>query len=799
MRRLGALRSAGRRGGPPDGAIAIGRPYLTKERDYPASIPQPPSVVAIELVTHEAAARSCACTTPCIDTHSERALFQVETYGKPTVPLRLALTRRRLSRARRTPGLGLQGRGDHQRRVPAPRRDVVRPGLRDQRGTAPRRDLRHHRGRARPGHRDASTASPSAPTRGWPSTRPSARRSPSRLPTIVSPHGRSSGRRSSAWLLWPLAVLFVLGVPAAVLVGYGRGAGDDEADASAAESARRAGAWRAAAAPSRATTPTRRRCAARRACRRARAAASRRPRAAPASTRCSASMSARAAPRSGQRLARALELGAEGRVGHAAEHDVAGGLGQRPRGRRARWCRAPSRARGRAPLAMRTSSRSPQRRVGGLLVVEHGRRQPGVLAAQLDVSEVGGERRAQLLGHVLVEVVRVAGRDRRRGWARRWRARRRARAPARARRSRRPGASTCSMTSKQTTSVEAPVLEGQRVHVADDGTRRSSGAAARAPPRRPWRERSMPDDLGGARAGEQRAAVADAAAGVEHRAPRDELGWPTRSGRGARPRSARRRRSRERSARRLRRSGRRGRRPRPDRIGRGPRHGTASPYPARADDLRLRADLRLRLLRERARRRGRQARRDRSGRVLDVGCGAGGVGRSLRAAGAERIVGIEIHAPSAERARADPRRGPRRRRRAGARRRARCRARSTPSCSTTCSSTSSTRPRCSRRSCALAAPGRPRARLGPQRAPLVAACATSSCAARSATPTGGTATARTCAGSRAATSRRCSPATGWPVVASSPALMGREATLDRLTRGRAREFLALQWHVLARR
>ena len=42
-------------------------------------------------------------------------------------------------------------------------------------------------------------------------------------------------------------------------------------------------------------------------------------------------------------------------------------------------------------------------------------------------------------------------------------------------------------------------------------------------------------------------------------------------------------------------------------------------------------------------------------------------------------------------------------------------------------------------------------------------------------------------------------ATGWPVVESSPALMGREATLDRLTGGALREFLALQWHVLARR
>lgn len=39
------------------------------------------------------------------------------------------------------------------------------------------------------------------------------------------------------------------------------------------------------------------------------------------------------------------------------------------------------------------------------------------------------------------------------------------------------------------------------------------------------------------------------------------------------------------------------------------------------------------------------------GHVLDVGCGAGGVGRSLRAAGAQRVTGIEIHAAAAERAR----------------------------------------------------------------------------------------------------------------------------------------------------
>jgi 2-polyprenyl-3-methyl-5-hydroxy-6-metoxy-1,4-benzoquinol methylase len=40
------------------------------------------------------------------------------------------------------------------------------------------------------------------------------------------------------------------------------------------------------------------------------------------------------------------------------------------------------------------------------------------------------------------------------------------------------------------------------------------------------------------------------------------------------------------------------------------------------------------------------------GRVLDVGCAEGGAAAPLREAGAERLVGVEIHAPSAERARA---------------------------------------------------------------------------------------------------------------------------------------------------
>ena len=41
------------------------------------------------------------------------------------------------------------------------------------------------------------------------------------------------------------------------------------------------------------------------------------------------------------------------------------------------------------------------------------------------------------------------------------------------------------------------------------------------------------------------------------------------------------------------------------------------------------------------------------GRVLDVGCGAGGTGLALRAAGAERLVGVELDPGAAELARAE--------------------------------------------------------------------------------------------------------------------------------------------------
>jgi 2-polyprenyl-3-methyl-5-hydroxy-6-metoxy-1,4-benzoquinol methylase len=185
------------------------------------------------------------------------------------------------------------------------------------------------------------------------------------------------------------------------------------------------------------------------------------------------------------------------------------------------------------------------------------------------------------------------------------------------------------------------------------------------------------------------------------------------------------------------------------------------------------------------------------GRVLDVGCGAGGVGASLRAAGAERIVGIEIHEPSAQRARAvldevhvgavedvlaagevegpfdtfvlydvlehlvDP-------------------------ASVLGALTG------------LAAPG--------ARAHVSVPNARHWSLVRDLVVKGTFGYADW--GHRDRTHLRwftrrdmeaLLAATGWTVLESSPAAFGHDATLDRLTRGALRELVALQWHVLARR
>jgi hypothetical protein len=209
-------------------AIAIGRPYFTKQRAYPASIPQPPSVVSVNLVRMKPGQSVCL-QDAVLDTHSERALFQVETYGKPTVPLRLALTGAGYRAAGDVAAAAYKDEGIVNVPVPAPRRDVLVKACVTNAGTRPA--ALFGTTAAEPGPVSATLDGTPISPNPWLAFYEAGRTSIAhRLPTIVSRIGIFRPPFIGGWLLWPLAALFVLGVPAAVLGAYARALDDDEAD-----------------------------------------------------------------------------------------------------------------------------------------------------------------------------------------------------------------------------------------------------------------------------------------------------------------------------------------------------------------------------------------------------------------------------------------------------------------------------------------------------------------------------------------------------------------------------------------
>jgi hypothetical protein len=208
--------------------IAIGRPYLTKQRDFPASIPQPPSVVAIGLLRMKPGQVACL-DEAVMDTHSERALFQVETYNKPTGPLRLELTGERYHAVVDIPASSYKDEAIMNVPVPAPRRDTLVKACVT--NTGRRAAALFTTTAAEPGPVVATLDGKPAAPNPWLAF---YERKPTsiahRLTTIVSRMAIFRPPFIGGWLLWPLAALFVLGVPAASLVAYARGLADDEAD-----------------------------------------------------------------------------------------------------------------------------------------------------------------------------------------------------------------------------------------------------------------------------------------------------------------------------------------------------------------------------------------------------------------------------------------------------------------------------------------------------------------------------------------------------------------------------------------
>jgi hypothetical protein len=210
------------------GGLAIALPYLNKERDYRASVPQPPSLIAIQLIRIEPGENACLHNAP-LNSRSARARFQVETFGKPTVPLRLEVTGRNYHASAAVPASSYQNEGVVQAGIAPPSRDlladvcVVNGGRRTAALYATTPNERSAASTTVAGHPIVTN-----PWIAFYERKPVS--IAHRLPTILERMGAFRPGLIGSWLLWPLAVLFVVGVPAAILFAYGRALrGDDSA------------------------------------------------------------------------------------------------------------------------------------------------------------------------------------------------------------------------------------------------------------------------------------------------------------------------------------------------------------------------------------------------------------------------------------------------------------------------------------------------------------------------------------------------------------------------------------------
>jgi hypothetical protein len=168
-----------------------------------------------------------ACLRDAVmDTHSQRALFQVETYGKTTVPLVFALSGNDYRVKRDIPASAYKNEGIINVRVPAPARDTFVKACVTNAGK--RAAALYATTLAEPGPVSATLDGKPVSPNPWLAFYEAKRTSIAhRLQTIVARMGTFRPPFIGGWLLWPVAALFILGVPAAVLLAYARGLRED--------------------------------------------------------------------------------------------------------------------------------------------------------------------------------------------------------------------------------------------------------------------------------------------------------------------------------------------------------------------------------------------------------------------------------------------------------------------------------------------------------------------------------------------------------------------------------------------
>jgi hypothetical protein len=209
------------------GTLAWWRPFVTTGRAYPASIPQPAPLFSIGF--DDLAPGQRVCMRPAvIDSHSERAVFRANTFGKPGSAIHMTIAGDGYRVEAGVPG----GYADNQAlAVPVrpPRHDVaVSICFRN----AGRRKI------ALFGANDRTQAPLTVTRDGKGGTAPVQlafyERKPvsilERLPTTLSRIQVFRPGIIGLWLLWPLALVCVLGVPLGALWALWHSVVDEEAE-----------------------------------------------------------------------------------------------------------------------------------------------------------------------------------------------------------------------------------------------------------------------------------------------------------------------------------------------------------------------------------------------------------------------------------------------------------------------------------------------------------------------------------------------------------------------------------------
>jgi hypothetical protein len=199
-------------------AVVLLRPYLTRERDLLSVTPQPPALNVLTLIDLRGGQK--ACLNPAVlDEHSEVARFRAGTYGKPAVPLRLTIRGAGYRQVAHVPAARWVDNETLQVAVAAPRHPVRAIVCVRNEG---RRRIALYGARER-SSRSTGTIDGQPLAANMNFQLAFAEREhhalAARLPVMLQ--RLTIFRPVPGWLLWPLAVLFVFGVPLGVLVALG--------------------------------------------------------------------------------------------------------------------------------------------------------------------------------------------------------------------------------------------------------------------------------------------------------------------------------------------------------------------------------------------------------------------------------------------------------------------------------------------------------------------------------------------------------------------------------------------------